>query len=214
MPRTSKKLAVVSKLKRQTAAQKKMIKSLRDKNRAKRMISKGMLLPSPGMTTRSTTPRKRRVASPKAVTISVKAGGRKSAIISVLPSCSKAGSVLKRKGTGKKPANKAASRAGRVLATAPCNKGTKRATASVAPKRKVTTAKRKTTTKSSGNIVSKIIKAVLGGGKKSASSAIKLPKVGVKKAVTKKTTAKKTTAKRVVRRASSGKLAQIKRIVC
>jgi hypothetical protein len=40
-------------------------------------------------------------------------------------------------------------------------------------------------------------------------SAIKMPKVGVKKTAT-----KKTTAKRVVRKASSSKLARIKRIVC
>ena len=210
MPRTSKKLAVKSKLKRQTTAQKKMIINLRAKARAKRMISKGMLLPPAGGTTRTTAPRKRRSASPKAVSISVKSGGR-TKTIKVLPACSTAGRTLKKKGTGRKPANRAASRAGRTLATAPCRTGARKVSTT---KRKTTTAKRKTSTKSGGNIISKVIKSIFGGGKKSSASAIKLPKVGVKKTATKKTTAKKTTAKRVVRKASSSKLARIKRIVC
>jgi hypothetical protein len=204
MPRTSKKVAVVRKLKRQTTAQKKMIVNLRAKARAKRMISKGFLLPAAGMTT-STKTRKRRSASPKAVSISVKTGGR-TKTIKVLPACSTAGRTLKKKGTGRKPANRAASRAGRVLATAPCRTGARKVSTT---KRKTTTAKRKTTTKSGGNIVSRVIKSIFGGGKKSSASAIKLPKVGVKK-----TAPKKSTAKRVVRKASSSKLARIKRIVC
>jgi len=205
MPRTTKKVAVRSKLKRQTTAQKKYIKQLRANARAKRMISRGMLLPAAGMTTSSTTTRKRRSASPKAVSISVKTGGR-TKTIKVLPACSTAGRTLKKKGTGRKPANRAASRAGRVLATAPCRTGARKVATT---KRKTTTAKRKTTTKSGGNIISKVIKSIFGGGKKSSASAIKLPKVGVKKTAT-----KKTTAKRVVRKASSSKLARIKRIVC
>ena len=205
MPRTSKKVAVVRKLKRQTAAQKKMIINLRAKARAKRMISKGMLLPPAGGTTRRTAPRKRRSASPKAVSISVKSGGR-TKTIKVLPACSTAGRTLKKKGTGRKPVNRAASRAGKVLATAPCRTGARKVATT---KRKTTTAKRRTSTKSGGNIVSKVIKSIFGGGKKSSASAIKLPKVGVKKTAT-----KKTTAKRVVRKASSSKLARIKRIVC
>jgi hypothetical protein len=205
MPRTTKKVAVRSKLKRQTTAQKKYIKQLRANARAKRMISRGMLLPAPGMTTSSTTTRKRRSASPKAVSISVKSGGR-TKTIKVLPACSTAGRTLKKKGTGRKPANRAASRAGKVLATAPCRTGARKVATT---KRKTTTAKRKTTTKSGGNIVSKVLKSIFGGGKKSSASAIKLPKVGVKKTAT-----KKTTAKRVVRKASSSKLARIKRIVC
>lgn len=205
MPRTSKKLAVKSKLKRQTTAQKKMIINLRAKARAKRMISKGMLLPPAGGTTRTTAPRKRRSASPKAVSISVKSGGR-TKTIKVLPACSTAGRTLKKKGTGRKPANRAASRAGKTLATAPCRTGARKVATT---KRKTTTAKRKTSTKSGGNIISKVIKSIFGGGKKSSASAIKLPKVGVKKTAT-----KKTTAKRVVRKASSSKLARIKRIVC
>ena len=206
MPRTSKKLpVVVRKLKRQTAAQKKYVKQLRANARAKRMISKGLLLPPAGGTTRTTAPRKRRSASPKAVSISVKSGGR-TKTIKVLPACSTAGRTLKKKGTGRKPANRAASRAGRVLATAPCRTGARKVSTT---KRKTTTAKRKTSTKSGGNIVSKVIKSIFGGGKKSSASAIKLPKVGVKKTAT-----KKTTAKRVVRKASSSKLARIKRIVC
>ena len=205
MPRTSKKVAVVRKLKRQTAAQKKYIKQLRANARAKRMISRGLLLPPAGGTTRTTAPRKRRSASPKAVSISVKTGGR-TKTIKVLPACSTAGRTLKKKGTGRKPANRAASRAGRVLATAPCRTGARKVSTT---KRKTTTAKRKTSTKSGGNIVSKVIKSIFGGGKKSSASAIKLPKVGVKKTAT-----KKTTAKRVVRKASSSKLARIKRIVC
>jgi ribosomal protein S7 len=92
------------------------------------------------------------------------------------------------------------------LATAPCRTGARKVATT---KRKTTTAKRKTSTKSGGNIVSKVIKSIFGGGKKSSASAIKLPKVGVKKTAT-----KKTTAKRVVRKASSSKLARIKRIVC
>ena len=210
MPRTSKKLAVVSKLKRQTAAQKKMIKELRAKAKTKRMISKGLLLPPPSMTATTTT-RKRRTPSAKAVSISIKAGGRKKATISVLPSCSTAGRTLKKKGTGRKPVSRAASKAGRTLATAPCRKGARKVTATT--KRKTTTAKRRTSTKSSGNIVSKVIKSIFGGGKKTASSAIKLPKVGVKKAAPKKSAAK-STAKRVVRKSSTSKLARIKRIVC
>jgi len=205
MPRTSKKVAVVRKLKRQTTAQKKMIVNLRAKARAKRMISKGFLLPAAGMTTSSTTTRKRRSASPKAVSISVKTGGR-TKTIKVLPACSTAGRTLKKKGTGRKPVSRAASRAGRTLATAPCRTGARKVSTT---KRKTTTAKRKTTTKSGGNIVSRVIKSIFGGGKKSSASAIKLPKVGVKKTAT-----KKTTAKRVVRKASSSKLARIKRIVC
>ena len=205
MPRTSKKVAVVRKLKRQTAAQKKYIKQLRANARAKRMISRGLLLPPAGGTTRTTAPRKRRSASPKAVSISVKSGGR-TKTIKVLPACSTAGRTLKKKGTGRKPANRAASRAGRVLATAPCRTGARKVSTT---KRKTTTAKRKTSTKSGGNIVSKVIKSIFGGGKKSSASAIKLPKVGVKKTAT-----KKTTAKRVVRKASSSKLARIRRIVC
>lgn len=205
MPRTTKKVAVRSKLKRQTTAQKKYIKQLRANARAKRMISRGMLLPAAGMTTSSTTTRRRRSASPKAVSISVKTGGR-TKTIKVLPACSTAGRTLKKKGTGRKPANRAASRAGRVLATAPCRTGARKVATT---KRKTTTAKRKTTTKSGGNIVSRVIKSIFGGGKKSSASAIKLPKVGVKKTAT-----KKTTAKRVVRKASSSKLARIKRIVC
>jgi hypothetical protein len=209
MPRTSKKLAVVSKLKRQTAAQKKMIKELRAKAKTKRMISKGLLLPPPSMTTTTTT-RKRRTPSAKAVSISIKAGGRKKATISVLPQCSTAGSTLKKKGTGRKPVSRAASKAGRTLATAPCRTGARKVSTT---KRKTTTAKRRTSTKSSGNIVSKVIKSIFGGGKKTAASAIKLPKVGVKKAAPKKSAAK-STAKRVVRKSSSSKLARIKRIVC
>ena len=209
MPRTSKKLAVVSKLKRQTAAQKKMIKELRAKAKTKRMISKGLLLPPPSMTTTTTT-RKRRTPSAKAVSISIKAGGRKKATISVLPSCSTAGRTLKKKGTGRKPVSRAASKAGRTLATAPCRTGSRKVSTT---KRKTTTAKRRTSTKSSGNIVSKVIKSIFGGGKKTASSAIKLPKVGVKKAAPKKSAAK-STAKRVVRKSSTSKLARIKRIVC
>ena len=206
MPRTSKKLpVVVRKLKRQTAAQKKYVKQLRANARAKRMISRGLLLPPAGGTTRTTAPRKRRSASPKAVSISVKSGGR-TKTIKVLPACSTAGRTLKKKGTGRKPANRAASRAGRVLATAPCRTGARKVATT---KRKTTTAKRKTSTKSGGNIVSKVIKSIFGGGKKSSASAIKLPKVGVKKTAT-----KKTTAKRVVRKASSSKLARIRRIVC
>ena len=205
MPRTSKKLAVKSKLKRQTTAQKKMIVNLRAKARAKRMISRGMLLPAAGMTTSSTTTRKRRSASPKAVSISVKTGGR-TKTIKVLPACSTAGRTLKKKGTGRKPVSRAASRAGKTLATAPCRTGARKVSTT---KRKTTTAKRRTSTKSGGNIVSKVIKSIFGGGKKSSASAIKLPKVGVKKTAT-----KKTTAKRVVRKASSSKLARIKRIVC
>ena len=209
MPRTSKKLAVVSKLKRQTAAQKKMIKELRAKAKTKRMISKGLLLPPPSMTTTTTT-RKRRTPSEKAVSISIKAGGRKKATISVLPSCSTAGRTLKKKGTGRKPVSRAASKAGRTLATAPCRTGARKVSTT---KRKTTTAKRRTSTKSSGNIVSKVIKSIFGGGKKTAASAIKLPKVGVKKAAPKKSAAK-STAKRVVRKSSTSKLARIKRIVC
>ena len=209
MPRTSKKLAVVSKLKRQTAAQKKMIKELRAKAKTKRMISKGLLLPPPSITTTTTT-RKRRTPSAKAVSISIKAGGRKKATISVLPSCSTAGRTLKKKGTGRKPVSRAASKAGRTLATAPCRTGSRKVSTT---KRKTTTAKRRTSTKSSGNIVSKVIKSIFGGGKKTAASAIKLPKVGVKKAAPKKSAAK-STAKRVVRKSSSSKLARIKRIVC
>jgi hypothetical protein len=205
MPRTSTKVAVVRKLKRQTAAQKKMIKELRAKAKTKRMISRGLLLPAPGMTTTTKT-RKRRTPSAKAATISVKVGGRKKATISVLPSCSKAGSTLKRKGTGRKPVSRAASKAGRTLATAPCRTGARKVSTT---KRKTTATKRRTTTKSGGNIVSKVIKTIFGGGKKSTASAIKLPKVGVKKAAP-----KKSTAKRVVRKASSSKLARIKRIVC
>lgn len=204
MPRTSTKVAVVRKLKRQTAAQKKMIKELRAKAKTKRMISRGLLLPAPSATT--TTTRKRRTPSAKAVTIAVKAGGRRKATISVLPSCSTAGRTLKKKGTGRKPVSRAASKAGRTLATAPCRTGARKVSTT---KRKTTTAKRRTSTKSSGNIVSKVIKSIFGGGKKSAASAIKLPKVGVKKAAP-----KKSTAKRVVRKASSSKLARIKRIVC
>lgn len=209
MPRTSKKVAVVRKLKRQTAAQKKMIKELRAKAKTKRMISRGLLLPAAGMTTTTKT-RKRRTPSAKAVTIAVKAGGRKKATISVLPSCSTAGRTLKKKGTGRKPVNRAASKAGRTLATAPCRTGARKVSTT---KRKTTTAKRKTSTKSGGNIVSKVIKSIFGGGKKSAASAIKLPKVGVKKAAPKKSVAK-STAKRVVRKSSSSKLARIRRIVC
>ena len=206
MPRTSKKLpVVVRKLKRQTAAQKKYVKQLRANARAKRMISRGLLLPPAGGTTRTTAPRKRRSASPKAVSISVKSGGR-TKTIKVLPACSTAGRTLKKKGTGRKPANRAASRAGKVLATAPCRTGARKVATT---KRKTTTAKRKTSTKSGGNIINKVIKSIFGGGKKSSASAIKLPKVGVKKTAT-----KKTTAKRVVRKASSSKLARIKRIVC
>jgi len=209
MPRTSKKLVVVRKLKRQTAAQKKMIKELRAKAKTKRMISRGLLLPAAGMTTTTKT-RKRRTPSAKAVTIAVKAGGRKKATISVLPSCSTAGRTLKKKGTGRKPVSRAASKAGRTLATAPCRTGARKVSTT---KRKTTTAKRKTSTKSGGNIVSKVIKSIFGGGKKSAASAIKLPKVGVKKAAPKKSAAK-STAKRVVRKSTSSKLARIKRIVC
>ena len=209
MPRTSKKLVVVRKLKRQTAAQKKMIKELRAKAKTKRMISRGLLLPAAGMTTTTKT-RKRRTPSAKAVTIAVKAGGRKKATISVLPSCSSAGRTLKKKGTGRKPVSRAASKAGRTLATAPCRTGARKVSTT---KRKTTTAKRKTSTKSGGNIVSKVIKSIFGGGKKSAASAIKLPKVGVKKAAPKKSAAK-STAKRVVRKSTSSKLARIKRIVC
>ena len=205
MPRTTKKVAVRSKLRRQTTAQKKYIKQLRANARAKRMISRGMLLPAAGMTTSSTTTRRRRSASPKAVSISVKTGGR-TKTIKVLPACSTAGRTLKKKGTGRKPVSRAASRAGKVLATAPCRTGARKVSTT---KRKTTTAKRKTTTKSGGNIVSKVIKSIFGGGKKSSASAIKLPKVGVKKAAP-----KKSTAKRVVRKASSSKLARIKRIVC
>jgi hypothetical protein len=206
MPRTSRKVAVVRKLKRQTAAQKKMIKELRAKAKTKRMISRGLLLPAPGMTTTTKT-RKRRTPSAKAVTIAVKAGGRKKATISVLPSCSTAGRTLKKKGTGRKPVSRAASKAGRTLATSPCRKGARKVSTT---KRKTTATKRKTTTtKSSGGIVSKVIKSIFGGGKKSTASAIKLPKVGVKKAAP-----KKSTAKRVVRKSSSSKLARIKRIVC
>lgn len=209
MPRTSKKVAVVRKLKRQTAAQKKMIKELRAKAKTKRMISRGLLLPAAGMTTTTKT-RKRRTPSAKAVTIAVKAGGRKKATISVLPSCSTAGRTLKKKGTGRKPVSRAASKAGRTLATAPCRTGARKVSTT---KRKTTTAKRKTSTKSGGNIVSKVIKSIFGGGKKSSASAIKLPKVGVKKAAPKKSVAK-STAKRVVRKSSSSKLARIRRIVC
>ena len=204
MPRTSTKVAVVRKLKRQTTAQKKMIKELRAKAKTKRMISKGLLLPAPGMTTMTKT-RKRRSPSAKSVTISVKAGGRKKTI-KVLPACSTAGRTLKKKGTGRKPVNRAASKAGRTLATAPCRKGARKVSTT---KRKTTATKRRTTTKSSGNIVSKVIKSIFGGGKKSSASAIKMPKVGVKKAAP-----KKSTAKRVVRKSSSSKLARIKRIVC
>lgn len=209
MPRTSKKLVVVRKLKRQTAAQKKMIKELRAKAKTKRMISRGLLLPAAGMTTTTKT-RKRRTPSAKAVTIAVKAGGRKKATISVLPSCSTAGRTLKKKGTGRKPVSRAASKAGRTLATAPCRTGARKVSTT---KRKTTTAKRKTSTKSGGNIVSKVIKSIFGGGKKSSASAIKLPKVGVKKAAPKKSVAK-STAKRVVRKSTSSKLARIRRIVC
>lgn len=209
MPRTSKKVAVVRKLKRQTAAQKKMIKELRAKAKTKRMIARGLLLPAAGMTTTTKT-RKRRTPSAKAVTIAVKAGGRKKATISVLPSCSTAGRTLKKKGTGRKPVSRAASKAGRTLATAPCRTGARKVSTT---KRKTTTAKRKTSTKSGGNIVSKVIKSIFGGGKKSSASAIKLPKVGVKKAAPKKSVAK-STAKRVVRKSSSSKLARIRRIVC
>lgn len=209
MPRTSKKLVVVRKLKRQTAAQKKMIKELRAKAKTKRMISRGLLLPAAGMTTTTKT-RKRRTPSAKAVTIAVKAGGRKKATISVLPSCSTAGRTLKKKGTGRKPVSRAASKAGRTLATAPCRTGARKVSTT---KRKTTTAKRKTSTKSGGNIVSKVIKSIFGGGKKSSASAIKLPKVGVKKSAPKKSAAK-STAKRVVRKSTSSKLARIKRIVC
>jgi hypothetical protein len=205
MPRTSTKVAVVRKLKRQTTAQKKMIKELRAKAKTKRMISRGLLLPAPGMTT-STTTRKRRTPSAKAATISVKVGGRKKATISVLPSCSTAGRTLKKKGTGRKPVSRAASKAGRTLATAPCRTGARKVSTT---KRKTTATKRRTTTKSGGNIVSKVIKTIFGGGKKSTASAIKLPKVGVKKAAP-----KKSTAKRVVRKTSQSKLARIKRIVC
>ena len=211
MPRKSTKLAVVRRLKRQTTAQKKMIKELRSRNRAKRMISKGLLLPAAGMTTTIKT-RKRRSPSAKSVTISVKAGGRKKTI-SVLPACSTAGRTLKKKGTGRKPVNRAASKAGRTLATAPCRKGARKVSTTTrkttATKRKTTSTKRRTTTKSGGNIVSKVLKNIFGGGKKSSSSAIKLPKVGVKKSAP-----KKSTAKRVVRKSSSSKLARIKRIVC
>lgn len=209
MPRTSKKVAVVRKLKRQTAAQKKMIKELRAKAKTKRMIARGLLLPAAGMTTTTKT-RKRRTPSAKAVTIAVQAGGRKKATISVLPSCSNAGRTLKKKGTGRKPVSRAASKAGRTLATAPCRTGARKVSTT---KRKTTTAKRKTSTKSGGNIVSKVIKSIFGGGKKSSASAIKLPKVGVKKAAPKKSVAK-STAKRVVRKSSSSKLARIRRIVC
>jgi hypothetical protein len=208
MPRTSKKVAVVRKLKRQTAAQKKMIKELRAKAKTKRMISRGLLLPAAGMTTTTKT-RKRRTPSVKAATIAVKVGGRKKATISVLPSCSTAGRTLKKKGTGRKPVSRAA---GRTLSTPPCStRGRKVSTT----KRKTTTAKRKTTTRKStgGGLVSKVLKTIFGGGKKSTASAIKLPKVGVKKAAPKKSTAK-TTAKRVVRKSSTSKLARIKRIVC
>jgi hypothetical protein len=205
MPRTTKKVAVRSKLKRQTTAQKKYIKQLRANARAKRMISRGMLLPAAGMTTSSTTTRKRRSASPKAVSISVKTGGR-TKTIKVLPACSTAGRTLKKKGTGRKPVSRAASRAGKTLATAPCRTGARKVSTT---KRKTTATKRRTTTKSSGNIVSKVIKTIFGGGKKSTASAIKLPKVGVKKAAP-----KKSTAKRVVRKTSQSKLARIKRIVC
>jgi DNA-binding protein HU-beta len=211
MPRTSKKVAVVRKLKRQTAAQKKMIKELRAKAKTKRMISRGLLLPAAGMTTTTKT-RKRRTPSVKAATIAVKVGGRKKATISVLPSCSTAGRTLKKKGTGRKPVSRAASKAGRTLSTPPCStRGRKVSTT----KRKTTTAKRKTTTRKStgGGLVSKVLKTIFGGGKKSTASAIKLPKVGVKKAAPKKSTAK-TTAKRVVRKSSTSKLARIKRIVC
>ena len=198
MPRTSTKVAVVRKLKRQTAAQKKMIKELRAKAKTKRMISKGLLLPPAGMTIRTTAPRKRRSASPKAATIAVKVGGRKKTI-SVLPKCSTAGRNLKKKRS---------SAAGRTLATPPCRTGARKVSTTTT-KRKTTTAKRRTSTKSGGNIVSKVIKTIFGGGKKSSASAIKMPKVGVKKSAP-----KKSTAKRVVRKSTSSKLARIKRIVC
>lgn len=209
MPRTSKKVAVVRKLKRQTAAQKKMIKELRAKAKTKRMISRGLLLPAAGMTTTTKT-RKRRTPSAKAATIAVKVGGRKKATISVLPACSTAGRTLKKKGTGRKPVNRAASKAGRTLATAPCRTGARKVSTT---KRRTTTTKRRTTAKKSTGIVSKVLKTIFGGGKKSTASAIKLPKVGVKATAPKKSTAK-TTAKRVVRKSSASKLARIKRIVC
>lgn len=167
----------------------------RAENRAKRLIERGMLLSAP-----SATPRRTRKAS----AVSFKVGKRKSTATpmkSVTKGCSTAGRELKTRKT---------SRAGKYLVTK-CKTG---ASVGTSTKRKSTTTKRKSTTAKSAvpkikvgagtkpvnplKAVAKVVKSVLGGGTK-------------KRTATKKTT---TAKKRVMSKASSSKLARIRRIVC
>lgn len=171
---------------KQAKARSLVAKAARDANRAKRMISSGMLISAP-----STTTKTRRTKKAGAVSVKVRKSG-------VSRGCSTAGRELVTRKT---------SRAGKYLVTK-CKTG-KSATATT------TTRKRKSSPKSAVTkvrvgagkgtsipnplkAVSKVVKSILGGGTKKRS-----------------TTTKKTTTKKVSRsRSSSSKLARIKRIVC
>jgi hypothetical protein len=199
MPRKKANLATTfaeKKAKRFKAKMKKeralLVSAIRSENRAKRMISSGMLLPSP-----SATPRRTR----KAGAVSVKVGKRKTTTrkAGVTRGCSTAGRELVKKKT---------TRAGKYLVTK-CKTG-----------KSVTATTKRKTTKSSApksavkkvrvgagkgaslpnplKAVSKVVKSILGGGTKKRSTTA---------------TKKRTTTKKVSRAASS-KIARIKRIVC
>ena len=120
MPRTTKKVSTYvkrGKSRKQTAA----IKAIKEKFKAERRIRKGLLLPSPSMTT---TERRKKVAG--AVKIKVTKGKKKTSVTYVKPACSTAGRKLK---------TTRSSAAGKKLASASCSRPYKKSGTTTAKKR-------------------------------------------------------------------------------